>query len=401
MARQEIILSVFVASPSDVDEERTRLEEVIRELNITWSRDLGVRLELVRWETHAFPSFGEDAQAVINAQISDDFDIFVGIMWYRFGTPTRRSGSGTVEEFQRAKARYDSDPSAVQLMIYFKDEPAPIPPSKLDYEQLAGVAKFRSALGDEGGLYWSFQTSEEFEKLIRLHLTRQVQAWRAKGIEKKDLPTFRESDTSVVKTKNEEDDIGFLDLMEQFEDEFATVVEITERIAAATVEIGEKMSARAAETDEFRTGPDAKDRKAAKRIIANAASDMDQYVHRMESELPLFSQHLNSGMSALTKAAAMSIEFDVDEKAIEQTKENIEGTRNLRKTISNVEVNIAKFRESVASLPRMTTVLNRSKRAMINVIQRLENEFSGAQTMAREAEASFASIIQSDEDRIS
>jgi hypothetical protein len=35
MARQETILSVFVASPSDVDEERNRLEEVIRELNTT------------------------------------------------------------------------------------------------------------------------------------------------------------------------------------------------------------------------------------------------------------------------------------------------------------------------------------------------------------------------------
>lgn len=400
MARQETILSVFVASPSDVDEERTRLEDVISEHNVTWSRELGVRLELVRWETHAFPSFGEDAQAVINEQIPDDFDIFVGIMWYRFGTPTGRGGSGTVEEFQRAKARYDSDPSSVQLMIYFKDEPAPISPSKLDYEQLASVAKFRKALGDEGGLYWSFQTIEEFEKLIRLHLTRQVQMWRSKSGSKKDLSTVIKADTSAAQAMDEEDEIGFLDLMEQFEDEIATVVEISERITVAMVEIGEKISARTTETEEFRTGPDAKDRKAAKRLIANAASDMDQYVHRMESELPLFSKHLNAIMTALTKAAAMSIEFNVDEKAIEQAKENIESTRSFRETMSSVERDIAKFRESVASLPRMTTVLNRSKRAMINVIQRLENEFNGAQTMAREAEASFASIIQSNEDKI-
>jgi len=60
MARQETILSVFVASPSDVDEERNRLEEVIRDLNTAWARELGIRLELVHWETHAYPSFGED-----------------------------------------------------------------------------------------------------------------------------------------------------------------------------------------------------------------------------------------------------------------------------------------------------------------------------------------------------
>lgn len=129
MARYETILSIFVASPSDVDEERNRLEEVIRELNTTWSRDLGVRLELVRWETHAYPSFGEDAQAVINDQIPDDYDVFVGLMWYRFGTPTGRAGSGTVEEFQRAKKRFDANSDDLQLMIYFKDAPAPIAPT--------------------------------------------------------------------------------------------------------------------------------------------------------------------------------------------------------------------------------------------------------------------------------
>ncbi len=156
MARQETILSVFVASPGDVDDERNRLEEVIRDLNVAWARELGIRLELLRWETHAYPSFGEDAQSIINEQIQDDYDLFIGIMWYRFGTPTGRANSGTIEEFQRAKKRFDDDPSSLQLMVYFKDAPAPIPPSKLDYTQLAKIAEFRNSLGDEGGLFWSF-----------------------------------------------------------------------------------------------------------------------------------------------------------------------------------------------------------------------------------------------------
>ena len=40
-----------------------------------WARELGIRLELVRWETHAYPSFGEDPQSVINEQIPDDYDL--------------------------------------------------------------------------------------------------------------------------------------------------------------------------------------------------------------------------------------------------------------------------------------------------------------------------------------
>ena len=46
MPRQEHVITVFVASPSDVSDERSKLEDVIRELNITWSRSLGIRLDL-------------------------------------------------------------------------------------------------------------------------------------------------------------------------------------------------------------------------------------------------------------------------------------------------------------------------------------------------------------------
>jgi len=230
MARQETILSVFVASPSDLDEERNRLEEVIRELNITWSRELKVHLELARWETHAYPNFGEDAQAVINDQIPDDFDIFVGIMWYRFGTPTGRAGSGTLEEFERAKVRYESNSENVKLMIYFKDAPAPVAPSKLDCEQLAHISNFREKLGKEGGLYWTFQSVDDFEKLIRLHLTRQVQYWLSKNTNNNDSSNFHKTNDTLQESPapiEENNEIGYLDLIEQFEDEFATVSEIS------------------------------------------------------------------------------------------------------------------------------------------------------------------------------
>ena len=69
MPRNETVLVVFVASPEDVEPERNRLEEVIRELNVAWSRTLGVRLDLVRWETHGYPGIGSDAQDVLNREL--------------------------------------------------------------------------------------------------------------------------------------------------------------------------------------------------------------------------------------------------------------------------------------------------------------------------------------------
>ncbi len=49
---------------------------------------------------------GEDSQDVINKQIGSDYHIFVGIMWKKFGTETKRAGSGTEEEFSLAYDRY-------------------------------------------------------------------------------------------------------------------------------------------------------------------------------------------------------------------------------------------------------------------------------------------------------
>ena len=58
-------------------------------------------LEAVRWESHCNPGVGSNVQSVINEQIGPT-DIYVGIMWKRFGTPTGRAGSGTEEEFKAA-----------------------------------------------------------------------------------------------------------------------------------------------------------------------------------------------------------------------------------------------------------------------------------------------------------
>lgn len=398
MARQETIFSVFVASPSDVDEERNCLEEVIRDLNTAWARDLRIRLELVRWETHAYPSFGEDAQAVINEQIPDDYDLFIGLMWYRFGTSTGRAGSGTVEEFERAKERFDQDPSSLQLMIYFKEAPVPVPPSKLDHAQLAKVTEFRSRLGDAGSLYWSFVSIEDFEKLVRLHLTRHIQAWRSKqSVVAKSIPDIEPSaeteGNSDSLALDLEDEPGLLDLMELFEDEFATITEITERIKAATIEIGEKIEARTVEFKQFTSSSGSTNRKVAKRLIARAADNMDQYVQRMDAELPLFAKHLNIGMNALVQLVAMTIEFKVDTDDLGQAKGSLVALRRLSDSLTSSEDQMIVFQNTVASLPRMTTKLNRTKRSMVNVLQRLIDEFRNGQAMAREAEASFASII--------
>jgi hypothetical protein len=127
-----------------VQPEREALESLIYEMYQTWGRALGIMFELVRWETHVTPAFGSDPQAVINSQIGDNYDVFIGILWARFGTPTPRAASGTMEEFERAYARVQAGANNPEIMFYFKEAAVPI--SKIDPEQLKKVQNFRGSL---------------------------------------------------------------------------------------------------------------------------------------------------------------------------------------------------------------------------------------------------------------
>ena len=172
MPKQVTLLKVFVASPGDVVDERNALEQVIRDLNIILGAKQGIQLDLIKWETHAFSNIGDDVQSVINEQIGDDYDIFIGVLWKRFGTPTKRAMSGTAEEFNLAYERFKNNPDKIRVMFYFKE--TPVSPSELDPEQLALIKQFRNELGEKGALYWSYTETEEFINLARLHLSQHI-----------------------------------------------------------------------------------------------------------------------------------------------------------------------------------------------------------------------------------
>jgi tetratricopeptide (TPR) repeat protein len=163
-------IRVFAASPGDVALEREALARVVDELNRTLGHAGDLVVELVRWETHTWPGFGDDAQDVINREVGP-YDIFVGMMWKRLGTPTERAQSGTVEEFDRAFDRW-TQRGVPHLMFYFSK--APVPPEPEEVEQLSAVFAFKRMLAAKGGLYWEYADVSEFEQQVREHLFRQI-----------------------------------------------------------------------------------------------------------------------------------------------------------------------------------------------------------------------------------
>lgn len=166
MTQQVTKVRVFVASPGDVQKERDALPSVIEELNNTIGRSLGFILELVRWETHCHPAMGRP-QGVINEQIGD-YDIFIGVMWKRFGTPTGEADSGTEEEFNLAYEEWKRD-NKLHIAFYFSQAKYKLI-SVDETEQAAKVLKFKQDLKDKS-LTWDYPNAAAFASVVRPHLT--------------------------------------------------------------------------------------------------------------------------------------------------------------------------------------------------------------------------------------
>ena len=164
-------MKIFVASPGDVKEEREIVSLITGEIDGNFSERFQTKFKTIRWETDSWPDFGEDAQDVINKQIGE-YDVFVGIMLKRFGTPTNRASSGTEEEFERAYNCFRKF-GRPKIMFYFKTTPFYTTHLE-ELDHLIKVINFRKKLEDLGGLYWEYNDSLEFERNVRQHLTKQV-----------------------------------------------------------------------------------------------------------------------------------------------------------------------------------------------------------------------------------
>lgn len=173
MARQSLAISVFLASPSDVDHERSVEVRAIRDWNDIYSRNRRVFFELICHERSISAGIGEDGQDVINKQVDDDYDLLIALFWARLGSPTGREVSGTVEEYRRALERL-SRAEPIEIAFFFKDHP--IDMRHVDLSQVAAVREFEKEVQSNGALTKSFKDDEALKFEIDLLLDRMAKA---------------------------------------------------------------------------------------------------------------------------------------------------------------------------------------------------------------------------------
>lgn len=166
-------LRIFVVSPSDMTAERAKVETAASSLE-PLAEYLGIVLRVDDW-SEVVPNMGRPEQVILDQIEPDSWDILIGILWHRFGTPPKARDpqtqkayqSGTEEEFKTAYRLWQQY-GRPRIVMYRCTRNVPL--DALDPDQFKRVkdffAQFEASKGEHPGIYQSFETVEAFEKLL-------------------------------------------------------------------------------------------------------------------------------------------------------------------------------------------------------------------------------------------
>src|SRR5687768_5136240 len=138
-------MRIFVGCPSDLIRERDRLELVVKELHGLASY-ADVQLELMDWRD-VVPDSGLPEQLILKQLDPTEWDIFIGLLWHRFGSRTGMTDpttgapylSGTQQEFEIAWGLWKKHK---RPRILFYECERNVPKKDLDPNQFRLVAEF-------------------------------------------------------------------------------------------------------------------------------------------------------------------------------------------------------------------------------------------------------------------
>lgn len=417
MSRRLTKLTIFVSGTSEADSEKSAFRRVVEELNRMLEKTHGITIRVLSWPDDFRPGVNTDPQAELNRQIGSSYDIYLGVLGSRFGTPTQRAGSGTEEEFEAALARFLADTRSVRLLFYFKRSAED--PFSIDVDQLQKVKGFREALTNRGVVYRDFQDTADFVLQTRNHISDLiVDEWRndswvavasapqneGGSVEKEREPTHtgdaQEAETHVdaaeatcngtvptlAKDTADLDDpeFGFLEYVEGFHGAVAQLTETLGRFAENTTKMNERIRARTAETESLRQehervkhigGSRAQQEYVlkAKDAVDGAAADLNEYADAMTVELERFRSASRAMFENLRLVLVSGEEFESDST---RSTENRHALAQLIEVMETGRQGVANFQTTIRKTPALTGRYKRARKRAASMLGELIAEVS-------------------------
>ena len=425
MAKQITQLTLFVSGTSEIEAEKAALKRAVEQLNSMLDKTHNITLSLIGWPDAFRPGVNTDTQMEINRQLAG-YDIYLGILGCRFGTPTPRAGSGTVEEFENAVFQFQKDTGSIRLLFYFKK--SPIDPFSTDLRQLEKVKSFRDTLGTRGVVYRDFEDTAEFVRIVTDNLYHLIMdEWTRDGwigVELIDKESTAEgedntggvtisstsetanprendagetyssgvaesyteaSDPSLNGDSDEDDEeLGLLEFAEEFQTAIKSLTDSFGRISEHTATVAERFRANTEEVKRLSEnnkkiqhvgGSRARQEylSNAKTIVNQAAEDLESYISNMNAELLELRTSNRAMFSNLHQMITSRAELSISPEKLSEDRHALNTLLEVMRI--NRDKTIA-FQNSVAAIPALTGRFKRARKSARATLGELIAEIS-------------------------
>lgn len=161
---------VFLAYISDVEDEVNATKDIVESIN-RGLEPLGIELDLRTWKD--VPAEFGNPQQQINRELPEKCDVFIGVVYKKWGTPTGQSDCGFREEFDIVERRYNKkgEPTILLYAKTVKEEDI-TDDEKEDFNKIKDFKK--EIINKQKGFLIQFNTTDKWKDIIRDRLTRYV-----------------------------------------------------------------------------------------------------------------------------------------------------------------------------------------------------------------------------------
>ena len=169
---------ILISTPSDVYRFVEAVKNAISEYNNNYGLSKGVLFTQKNWREHSIPEYGASPQALLNKQIVYDAQIVIALFGAKFGEPTEKYESGTLEEIETVHN------NGGEVLTYFgKGKICDV--SKIDPEQLKKVQEYKKKYH---GIYGEFSSAKKLKDKLLIALI--ILADKLKKKDEKDLRLY-------------------------------------------------------------------------------------------------------------------------------------------------------------------------------------------------------------------
>jgi len=357
-------IKLFISCPNDIKDEIDSIRFIVEEINKTVGEQNSYTIDCLNWTIDTYTQVGEDPQAVINDQVEGEYDILVGLLWQKIGTPTKRDKSGTIEEINRAIA----DPIKEKL-IYFKTT-SPENLNQIDLDELGKINIFKKDLSGKGVLYKEFNSIKEFESLFRINVMNLISDKLLFKSDPKAMVTTHKLTTEKyqpisdlireveIKSENIEVDLNVFEFVEKLLSSLEIVGSSMQSMTNTTNHLTAKLDERTDEINKYLAIKDDRLRMAKGKIVVNLLADeLDEYNNRTNNELKTFSENFQSIGPTYSKIMQFATTHDLPNTAILRTS-----VVEFRDSIERLTENTANVLRHVLKWPVLTPKFGKSKR---------------------------------------